>query len=33
LEGLRKRDPALARQAISQDILVGGKALLVKLQP
>ena len=33
LDALRKRDPALARQAISQDILVGGKALLEKLQP
>jgi DNA-binding GntR family transcriptional regulator len=33
LEGLRNRDPALARQAISQDILVGGKALLEKLRP
>ena len=33
LDALRRRDPALARQAISQDILVGGKALLEKLQP
>jgi hypothetical protein len=29
---LRKRDSALARQAISDDILIGGKALLEKLQ-
>jgi DNA-binding GntR family transcriptional regulator len=33
LEGLRNRDPALTRQAIVQDILVGGKALLERLQP
>jgi DNA-binding GntR family transcriptional regulator len=33
LEALRDRDPALARKAISQDILIGGKALLEKLQP
>jgi DNA-binding GntR family transcriptional regulator len=32
LEALRKRDSALARQAISEDILIGGKALLEKLQ-
>ena len=32
LEALRKRDSALARQAISDDILIGGKALLEKLQ-
>jgi DNA-binding GntR family transcriptional regulator len=32
IESLRKRDPELARQAITQDILVGGKAVLERLQ-
>jgi DNA-binding GntR family transcriptional regulator len=32
MEALRKRDPELARKAISQDILIGGKALLEKLK-
>jgi DNA-binding GntR family transcriptional regulator len=30
IEAFRKRDPELARKAISQDILIGGKALLEK---
>jgi hypothetical protein len=29
---LRKRDPELARKAISQDILIGGKTLLEKIK-
>jgi len=29
---LRKRDPELARKAISQDILIGGRTLLDKLK-
>lgn len=33
IEALRKRDPERARKAISQDILIGGKALLNKLGP
>jgi len=32
IEALRKRDPELARKAISQDILIGGKTLLEKLK-
>jgi DNA-binding GntR family transcriptional regulator len=32
IEALRKRDPELARKAISQDILIGGKTLLGKLK-
>lgn len=32
IEALRKRDPDGARKAISQDILIGGKALLEKLK-
>lgn len=31
IEALRKRDPALAREAIKQDILIGGEAVLRKL--
>lgn len=33
IEALRKQDAELARQAIGQDILIGGRALLEKLQP
>ncbi|UGY17686.1 GntR family transcriptional regulator [Bradyrhizobium septentrionale] len=32
MEALRKRDPELARKAMSQDILIGGKTLLEKLK-
>jgi DNA-binding GntR family transcriptional regulator len=32
MEALCKRDPDLARKAMSQDILIGGKALLEKLK-
>lgn len=32
IESLRKRDPDAARNAITQDILVGGKVLLERLQ-
>jgi DNA-binding GntR family transcriptional regulator len=32
IEALRKRDPELARKAISQDILIGGKTLLEKIK-
>jgi DNA-binding GntR family transcriptional regulator len=32
IEALRKRDPELARKAISQDILIGGRTLLDKLK-
>jgi DNA-binding GntR family transcriptional regulator len=32
MEALRKGDPELARKAVSQDILIGGKALLEKLR-
>jgi DNA-binding GntR family transcriptional regulator len=31
-EAFRRRDPDLARKAISQDILIGGKTLLGKLK-
>jgi DNA-binding GntR family transcriptional regulator len=33
IEAFRKRDPERARNAISQDILIGGKTLLDKLKP
>jgi GntR family colanic acid and biofilm gene transcriptional regulator len=33
IEALRKHDPELARKAMSQDILIGGKTLLEKLKP
>lgn len=33
IEALRKRDPELARKAMSQDILIGGETLLDKLNP
>jgi DNA-binding GntR family transcriptional regulator len=33
IEALRKHDPELARKAISQDILIGGKTLLDKFKP
>ncbi len=33
IEALRRRDPELARKAMSQDILIGGKTLLDKLKP
>jgi DNA-binding GntR family transcriptional regulator len=32
IEALRKRDPELARKAMSEDILIGGKTLLEKLK-
>jgi DNA-binding GntR family transcriptional regulator len=32
IEALRKHDPELARKAIRQDILIGGKTLLEKLK-
>jgi len=32
IEAFRQRDPELARKAISQDILIGGKTLLEKLK-
>jgi DNA-binding GntR family transcriptional regulator len=31
IEGLRKRDPELSRQAIARDILIGGKAILERM--
>ena len=33
IESLRRHDPEAARQAIAQDILVGGKAVLERLPP
>jgi DNA-binding GntR family transcriptional regulator len=33
IEALRKHDPELARKAIRQDILIGGKTLLDKFKP
>jgi len=32
IESLRKRDPDLAREAITQDIRIGGKAILERMQ-